>query len=1033
MAAISEADLEAEVANWLSDLGYSILNGPDIAPDGPAPERATFRDVILEERLRRALERLNPSAPLAAIEEAVSRIRQAQGVTLIGRQQALHALVSLGVEVDVPKGNGEVDSVTVRVIDFAEPSANEWVAVNQLAVEGPRGIRRPDVVLYVNGIPVVILELKSPSKEEASAHSAFRQFQTYKADIEDLLVYTVGLVASDGVVARLGSISADWERFQRWRTMDGASEAPASALELETLVRGALAPQVLAALYRHYLVFEEDGGKTLAKLASYHQVHAVEAGIQETLRATGLGTGHAHGGNRGDQRVGVIWHTQGSGKSLTMVFYTGRVVVEREMANPTVVVLTDRDDLDNQLFATFARCRAVFRQDPVQAESRADLRSLLSVESGGVVFTTIQKFFPEEKGDTYPLLSDRRNIVVVADEAHRSQYDFIDGFARHLRDALPNASFIGFTGTPIEATDANTRAVFGDYISVYDIEQAVKDGATVPIYYESRLAKLTIRDDVRPTLDDAFEEVTEGEELERREKLKSRWAQLEAVVGSDERIQQIAKDLVAHFAQRQAALEGKAMVVCMSRRICVALYDAIRALRPDWHADDDNAGAMKVIMTGAASDPAEYQPHLRSKSRREALASRFRNPKDPFQLVIVRDMWLTGFDAPCLHTMYIDKPMRGHGLMQAIARVNRVFKDKPGGLVVDYLGIADELREALATYTNSRGTGRPTIDQGEAVAAFRKYYEICEGLFHGFAWQSIWKDGTAGARMALIGPAVDHILSLEDGKRRLLGNVDAMSKAFALAVTDSEVQALRHGVAFFQMVRTWIGKKDTSTKRTDEELDSAIRQIVAGAIAGDGIVDVFTAAGLKKPDISVLSDEFLAQVRGMKHRNLAVDVLAKLLRGEIRTRKQTNVVQARSFAELLEQALRKYENRAIETAQVIEELIALAAQMREAMERGDRLGLTDDELAFYDALETSDAAVTILGDSVLKEIAQELTRSLKANVSVDWSQRENVRARLRVLVKRTLRKYGYPPNKEALATDTVLKQAEVLSDLWATV
>jgi type I restriction enzyme R subunit len=1031
MAGISEADLEAEVTRWLSELGYTVLSGPDIAPDGPRPERASFRDVVLVDRLREALARLNPSAPRAALEEAVHRIRQAEGITLIGRQEALHALVSLGVEVDVPRGDGEVDSVTVRVLDVADPSANEWVAVTQLAVEGPRGIRRPDVVLYVNGIPVVILELKSPSKEGASAHSAFRQLQTYKADIEDLLVYTVGLVASDGVVARLGSISADWERFQPWRTMDGASEAPPSALELETLVRGALDPTVLAALYRHYLVFEEDGGKTLAKLASYHQVHAVEAGIQETLRATGLGAGRAEGGTPGDQRVGVIWHTQGSGKSLTMVFYTGRVVVEPAMANPTVVVLTDRDDLDNQLYATFARCRAVFRQDPVQADSRSHLRALLTVESGGVVFTTIQKFFPEERGDTYPLLSDRRNIVVIADEAHRSQYDFIDGFARHLRDALPNASFIGFTGTPIEATDANTRAVFGDYISVYDIEQAVKDGATVPIYYESRLAKLTIRDEARPTLDDAFEEVTEGEEQERREKLKSRWAQLEAVVGSGERIRQIAHDLVAHFGQRQAALEGKAMVVCMSRRICVALYEAIRELRPDWHHDDDTLGAMKVVMTGSASDPTEYQPHLRSKGRRDALANRFRDAKDPFQLVIVRDMWLTGFDAPCLHTMYIDKPMRGHGLMQAIARVNRVFKDKPGGLVVDYLGIADELREALATYSNSRGSGRPTIDQGEAVAAFLKYYEICEGLFHGFAWQAIWKDGTAGVRMALIGPAADHILGQEDGKRRLIANVDAMSKAFALAVTNDEVQSHRHGVAFFQMVRTWLGKKEASTKRTDDELDSAIRQIVSGAIAGDGIVDVFTAAGLKKPDISVLSDEFLAQVRGMKHRNLAVDVLAKLLRGEIRTRQQSNVVQARSFAEMLDRAIRKYENRAIETAQVIEELIALAAEMREAAARGERLGLSNDELAFYDALETSDAAVVILGDAVLKEIARELTKSLKANVSVDWSVRESVRARLRVLVKRILRQYGYPPNREALATDTVLKQAEVLSELWA--
>ena len=797
-------------------------------------------------------------------------------------------------------------------------------------------------------------------------------------------------------------------------------------------------------LVRHFIVFEDEGaGKLTKKMAGYHQFHAVNVAVEETLRAARrtaehragdvLGqykSGHQPGGEPGDRRVGVVWHTQGSGKSLTMAFYAGRVILHPTMANPTIVVLTDRNDLDDQLFGTFARCHDLLRQPPVQAADRADLREKLKVASGGVVFTTIQKFFPEEKGDRHPILSDRRNVVVIADEAHRSQYDFIDGFARHMRDALPNASFIGFTGTPIEKTDANTRAVFGDYISVYDIQRAVVDGATVPIYYESRLAKLELKASERPKIDPEFEEATEGEEVERKEKLKSRWAQLEAVVGSDNRIKLIARDLVDHFENRLSTMDGKAMVVCMSRRICVELYREIAVLRPQWHGDTDELGSMKVIMTGSASDPVEWQGHVRNKKRREDMALRFRAPKDPFQIVIVRDMWLTGFDAPSLHTMYVDKPMRGHGLMQAIARVNRVFKDKPGGLVVDYLGLADELKKALATYTESGGTGKTAIDQAEAVAVMLEKYEICQGLFHGFDW-SRWITGKPQERLSVLPAAQEHILAQQDGKPRLLRAVTDLSQAFALAVPHEETFRIRDDVGFFQAVRSVLAKNTPGEQKTDEELDHAIRQIISKAIASDEVVDIFAAAGLKKPDLSILSDEFLAEVRGMPQRNLAVELLRKLLAGEIKARSKRNVVQARSFADLLEQAIKKYQNRAIETAQVIEELIGLAKHMRSAHTRGETLGLTEDELAFYDALETNDSAVKVLGEPTLTKIARELAEMVKKNVTIDWTVRENVRAQLRVLVKRILRKYGYPPDKQEQATKIVLEQAEVLSEMWA--
>jgi type I restriction enzyme R subunit len=1044
----AESVVEDAALSWLDGLGYAVLHGPEIAVGMAGAERTDpgYRDVILERRLRQALARLNPSLPPEALDDAFRKLMRADAPSLIERNRAAHRMLVDGITVEYRRADGSIAGAQARVIDFETPANNDWLAVNQFTVAEGQHTRRPDVVVFVNGLPLAVIELKNPADENATIWSAFQQLETYQAQIPALFTYNAALVASDGVEARIGALGAGREWFKPWRTIGGREDAAANLPELQVVLEGVFEQRRFLDLVRYFIVFEDLGGGVLAKkIAGYHQFHAVNVALEETLRAAQAQAaavervaeppgryeaGTKPGGDPGDRRVGVVWHTQGSGKSLTMAFYAGRVILEPSMANPTIVVLTDRNDLDDQLFGTFARCRDLLRQAPVQAADRADLREKLRVGSGGVVFTTIQKFFPAEMGDRHPVLSERRNIVVIADEAHRSQYDFVDGFARHMRDALPHASFIGFTGTPIEQTDASTRAVFGDYISVYDIQRAVVDGATVPIYYESRLAKLELRESERPRIDPEFEEVTEGEEVERKELLKTRWAQLEALVGSENRLALVARDLVDHFENRLGAMDGKAMVVCMSRRIAVELYRQIVALRPEWHGEGDDEGSIKVVMTGSASDLVDWQRHIRNKPRREALAGRFRDPADPFRIVIVRDMWLTGFDAPSLHTMYVDKPMRGHGLMQTIARVNRVFRDKPGGLVVDYLGLAEELKAALATYTESGGTGRTAIDQAEAVALMLGKYEVCLGLFHRFDW-SRWVSGSAGERLSVLPAAQEHILAQEDGKARLLRAVTELSQAFALAVPHEAALEIRDDVGFFQAVRAVLAKSTPGERRTDEELDHAIRQIVSRAVVSDEVIDIFAAAGLKKPDISILSDEFLAEVRGMPQRNLAVELLRKLLAGEIKSRSRRNVVQARSFADLLEQSLRRYQNRAIETAQVIEELIALAADMRAANARGVELGLTEDELAFYDALETNDSAVKVLGEPELLAIARELTASVRANVTIDWTLRDNVKAQLRVLVKRILRKHGYPPDKQERATQTVLEQAEVLSEQWA--
>ncbi|OGX13795.1 MAG: DEAD/DEAH box helicase [Omnitrophica bacterium RIFOXYB12_FULL_50_7] len=1044
MSTFTESIVEDAALAWFEGLGYSVLHGPDLAFGEPAAERKdpNYRDVYLENRLRQAIERLNPDLPPEAIEDAFRKFVKAHAPSLIERNRIVHHMIVDGITVEHRRPDGSIAGAQARLIDFDEPNNNDWLVVNQFTVAEGQSIRRPDVVIFINGLPLSVIELKNPADENATIWSAFQQLQTYQAQIPSLFATNATLIISDGVQARVGALGSGKEWFKPWRTITGRGDAATKLAELQVVLEGVFEKQRFLNFLRHFIVFEDEGGgKLTKKMAGYHQFHAVNVAIEETLRATkGIDksaelagqyeSGQKHGGNPGDRRAGVVWHTQGSGKSLTMAFYAGRVILHPAMKNPTIVVLTDRNDLDDQLFGTFARCHDLLRQAPVQAANRDDLRDKLKVASGGVVFTTIQKFFPEGKGDRHPVLSDRPNIVVIADEAHRSQYDFIDGFARHMRDALPNASFIGFTGTPIEQTDANTRAVFGDYISVYDIQRAVVDGATVPIYYESRLAKLELNPSEKPKIDPDFEEATEGEEVDRKERLKTRWAQLEAVVGSENRVKRIARDIVDHFENRLATMDGKAMIVCMSRRICVELYREIVALRPGWHSEDDDKGIFKVVMTGSATDPLDWQQHVRNKARREALAQRFRNPKDPFKIVIVRDMWLTGFDAPSLHTMYVDKPMRGHGLMQAIARVNRVFKDKPGGLVVDYLGLADELKQALATYTESGGTGKTAIDQAEAVAIMLEKYEVCCDLFHGFDWLK-WTTGTPQDRLSLLPAAQEHILALEDGKPRLLRSVTDLSQSFALSVPHLDALRIRDDVGFFQAVRSVLAKNTPDDGRSTEEIEHAIRQIVSKAVASDGVIDIFAAAGLKKPDISILSEEFLAEVRDMPQRNLAVELLRKLLSGEIKARLRKNVVQARSFAELLEKTIRKYQNRAIETAQVIEELISLARDVRDSNARGEKMGLTEDELAFYDALDENDSAVKVLGNDMLKKIARELVVTVRKNVTIDWTVRENVRANLRVLVKRILRKYGYPPDKQEKATQTVLEQAEALAPEWA--
>ncbi|MBE7538878.1 MAG: type I restriction endonuclease subunit R [Opitutaceae bacterium] len=1062
---LTESIVEHAALAWFGELGYSCLGAEALTPTLSHEERESYGEVVLVGRLREALRQLNPAIPEETREEALRKVLRVGTPSLVRTNRAFHRMLRDGVDVEYARPDGSTKHDKVWLVDFSDVKANDWLAVNQFTVIEGRHNRRPDIVVFINGLPLALIELKNAADEDATIWSAYAQLQTYKAEIPSLLAYNATLVVSDGLQARMGSLTANQEWFKVWREIDADFPPPSpqpspsargskATLELQTLICGVFEKERFLKLLLHFIVFEEnpDTGAIHKIIAGYHQFHAVNAAIEETVRASGMSessmlreeppgrhwAGKMHGGKPGDRRAGVVWHTQGSGKSLTMLFFAARVIREPAMQNPTLVVLTDRNDLDDQLFGQFQRCHDVLGQTPVQAASRDKLRELLTVASGGVVFTTIQKFLPE-KGEKMPCLSGRRNIIVIADEAHRSQYDLIDGLARHMRDALPNASFIGFTGTPIEKTDANTRAVFGDYISIYDIQRAVGDKATVPIYYESRIAKLGLNASELPKLDAEFEEITEGEELTKKEKLKTKWAALEALVGDPKRLALIAADLVAHFEKRTEAMDGKAMVVCMSRRICVDLYVALIKLRPDWASakDDDveaekgKACVVKVIMTGSADDGPEWQPHIRNKEKRRAMANRFKDSKDPFRIVIVRDMWLTGFDAPCLHTMYADKPMQGHGLMQAIARVNRVFRDKPGGLVVDYLGLADQLKRALADYAESGGRGDPTYDTKQAIAIMMEKHGIAGAMLHGFSWVK-WTTGTPPERLQLIPAGQEHILEQEDGKARWNQVVTELSRAFALCAASDEATEIRDDVSFFQALQAALNKRSAHTQRTPEQIDAAIRQLVSKAITTEGqVIDVFTAAGLPKPDISILSDSFLAEVRGLKYKNVAAELLQKLLRDELKVRAKRNLVQSQLFSEKLKKTLNAYHNRAIGTMEVIEELIKLAKQLTAADQRGVALGLSDEEIAFYDALAANESAVQVMGDAKLRVIATELVTQVRRSVTVDWTLREGARAKIRVLVKRILKRFGYPPDMQEAAVQEVLAQAALLCADWA--
>lgn len=1032
---MTEDQLEQETLGWLSELGYAHLYGPDIAHDGDNPERASYRDVLLTMRLRTAIARLNPQIPLAAREDALRQVLELGVPVQLSANRLFHRLLVGGVPVQYQK-DGETRGDFVRLIDWADVRANEWLAINQFSIQGPKHTRRPDIILFVNGLPLVLLELKNPADVHADLVKAFDQLQTYKEQIPDVFHYNEILVISDGSEARMGSMSADIERFARWRTIDGVTVDPLGEFnELETLVRGVLQPAMLLDYLRYFVLFEDDG-RLVKKIAGYHQFHAVRAAIGQVVSASRPG---------GTHKGGVVWHTQGSGKSITMTCFAARVMQEAAMENPTILVITDRNSLDGQLFGVFSLSQDLLREQPVQVATRGDLREKLANRpSGGIVFATIQKFMPGEDEDSFPVLSTRSNIVVVADEAHRTQYGFSAslkvpdlkvaeasaryqvGYAQHLRDALPNATFVAFTGTPVSSEDRDTRAVFGDYIHVYDMQQAKEDGATVAIYYESRLAKLSLKDSELAHIDDEVDELAEDEEEDQQSRLKSRWAALEKVVGAEPRIKSVAAGLVAHFEERIQAQSGKAMVVAMSREICVHLYNEIIALRPEWHDEDPEKGAVKIVMTGSASDKALLRPHIYPGQVKKRLEKRFKDPADPLQLVIVRDMWLTGFDAPCVHTLYVDKPMKGHNLMQAIARVNRVFKDKQGGLVVDYIGIANELKAALKEYTASKGRGRPTVDAHEAYAVLEEKLDVLRSLLHGFDYG----DFLIGGHKLLAG-AANHVLGLKDGKKRFADNALAMSKAFTLCCTLDEAKAVREEVAFLQAIKVLLTKRDISAqKKTDEERELAIRQIIGNAVVSGEVVDVFEAVGLDKPNIGLLDDEFLADVRNLPEKNLAVELLERLLEGEIKSKFASNLAQEKKFSELLDSVIKRYQNRSIETAQVIEELIEMAKKFAAASKRGEQLGLNDDELAFYDALANNEASVRELGDEILAKIAHELTASLRQNVTVDWSNRDSVRAKLRLLVKRILRKYKYPPDRQEEAAQLVLAQAETLCEAW---
>ena len=1031
---MTEDKIEQSLLGTLAGLGWDMVSGPTIGPDGT--RERSYEDEVLNRRLELALARLNPDIPQAQRDEALKRIVRTVSADVLLDNKDFHTLLVEGVNVEYRHNDGSIRTAQVRLFDFDDPTNNDFVAANQLTVIQDGVNRRPDVVLFVNGLPLVLIELKNAIDSKADLRAAYNQIQTYKAQIGKLFRANELVVISDGLDARLGTLTAPFERFSAWKTIDGERDA-GNVPELETLARGVLAKERLLDIIRNFIVFErvgEDEASVVKKVAAYHQYWAVNKALQRTIDASQPDADH---------RAGVVWHTQGSGKSLSMLFYSGKLVGDARMGNPTIVVVTDRNDLDGQLFGTFAASKELLRQEPVQATDRAHLRELLQRESGGVIFTTVQKFYPEDGGDTFPTLSERTNIIVMADEAHRSQYGLkarvrdsdaklVYGNAKYMRDALPQASYIGFTGTPIEKEDKSTPAVFGEYIDIYDVQRAVEDNATVPIYYESRLIDLGMDVATKQWLDQEVDDLLEGEELSRQDQLKAEHAQKEAIVGNSERLKLVAKDIIEHFEDRLSALEGKGMIVTMSRQIAAGLYSEIVVLRPDWHSDSDDEGTIKVIITGSASDDASLQKHIRSKERIKKIEQRIKDTNSDLKLVIVCDMWLTGFDVPSMHTMYLDKPLKGHNLMQAIARVNRVYPGKEGGLVVDYLGVAAALRDALETYTQSGGAGKPTLDISEAIAEMKRRYEIVRDLFYGFNYHKFFSVETR-EQLQLLLDAQDHILGLDDGAKRLKQHVTELSKAFALAMPTHDALALREEVAFFQAVKARLDKIQESTRGgpTDADYHLALKQVVDKAIAPIGVVDVFAAAGLEKPNVSILSDEFLAEVRGMGRKNLAVEALQKLLKDEVRVRLGINVVKSGQFSELIEAALLSYRNGTIEAAQVIEELIAIAKKIQRSEEETEALGLNQDEVLFYDALIANGSAKEVMQDDQLRDLARLLVQQVRNDAGVDWQYRETVQAKLRINVKKTLNKYGYPPDQQAIATGLVLEQAKAYGDKWS--
>ncbi|QBK78189.1 type I restriction endonuclease subunit R (plasmid) [Myroides odoratimimus] len=1065
---MTENEIEQLAIALLEHQGYTYINGVHLAPDAGDLERTSFEEVVLKQRLENAVRRINPNIPLDAQQDAVKQILRIASPDVLSNNETFHRLLTEGIPV-TKRVNGQERGDRVFLIDFENPLHNEFLVVNQFTIVENGVNKRPDIILFVNGLPLVVIELKNATDDKTTIQSAFRQIETYKAMISSLFTFNAFSVISDGLEAKAGTISAGLSRFMAWKTTDGISEASKQISQLETLIKGMLQPTVLLDLVRHFVVFEkfrkEDAEgivtvQTVKKLAAYHQYYAVNRAVESTKRASGFISKQTLGNllnespesyglpgvknqPEGDRKGGVVWHTQGSGKSLSMVFYTGKIVLALD--NPTVLVITDRNDLDDQLFDTFAASKQLLRQDPVQATDRKQLKDLLKVNSGGVIFTTIQKFQPEE-GNVFETLSARENIIVIADEAHRTQYGFsaktvddkdengnvigkkiVYGFAKYMRDALPNATYLGFTGTPIESTDVNTPAVFGNYVDIYDIAQAVEDGATVRIFYESRLAKVKLTEEGKELVDELDDELDQ-EDLTSTQKAKSKWTQLEALIGGKQRVQNIAADIVGHFTQRQEVFQGKGMIVSMSRRIAADLYNAIVAIKPEWHSDDLKKGKIKVIMTSASSDGPELAKFHTTKEQRRMLAERMKDPNDELELVIVRDMWLTGFDAPSMHTLYIDKPMKGHNLMQAIARVNRVYKDKPGGLIVDYLGIASDLKKALAFYSDAGGKGDPAVAQEQAVTLMLEKIEVISAMYHGFPYEDYF-DADTSKKLSMILAAEDHILGLEDGKKRYINEVTALSKAFAIAIPHDQAMDAKDEISFFQAVKARLAKFDTTgSGKTDEEIETTIRQVIDQALVSDQVIDVFDAAGIKKPDISILSDEFLMELKDMQHKNVALEVLKKLLNDEIKSRSKSNLVQSKKLLEMLEQSINRYHNKILTAAEVIDELIHLSKDIVEMDNEPKKLGLTEYEYAFYTAVSNNDSAKELIQQDRLRELAVELTTTIQQNASIDWNIKESVRAKLKVAVKRLLRKYGYPPDMQLLATETVLKQAEMLAN-----